>query len=231
MKGLEDNTDRLRHMWDDGRQADLGSAPFADSLQGLDLGCSACLWAAKRVHHRMLKDIKGMKRGSKRAAKVVNALPHSCAGLPKWPRFARLGLVGSVREFVDEESYLNQEVNCGGHEAAGCAACGEHEVFCNGNCTWNNDRCELKSLETSGFAALTGNIVQTKVEQFCGELLASFGDALVNQLSLFSGRVGDFNFGRWLCYDQFRKGLLCSRSRVMSDDDAEEQEETDEEDL
>ena len=32
-------------------------------------------------------------------------------------------------------------VNCGGHEAIACSACGNRENYCNGDCTWKLNQC------------------------------------------------------------------------------------------
>merc|ERR1711990_345387 len=63
------------------------------------------------------------------------------------------------------------EVWCGGHAAQSCAACpqGHGAAWCNGDCAWTNDQCELSGVSCGGHKAST-----------CAECPQGFGEAWCN---------------------------------------------------
>merc|ERR1712224_292784 len=56
-----------------------------------------------------------------------------------------------------------------------------------------------------------------KAKEFCDELMSSFADDVANLIAGHNGRIGEINFERWLCFEQFQKaqGGLCAESQVM----------------
>jgi len=164
-------------------------------LWGLDLGCSACLWSAKRVLFRFSASIRGMKRGKQREPKAREALPQVCEAPPEWPTMGIVGQAGE-REFVDVV------------EAEG---------------TGNSKAVEAGLLKDQG------DLGRLKMIGFCQLLVDAFGEELVEAASIFKGRVGEMKFGRWLCFEQFDKGGLCSAARAASSDGSVDGESEDEE--
>ncbi len=49
-------------------------------------------------------------------------------------------------EVTKDDEPKAKRVSCGNHEASSCADCpqGNGAVWCNGECTWSNEMCQLK---------------------------------------------------------------------------------------
>eukprot|EP00747_Dinoflagellata_sp_TGD_P192250 gnl/TRDRNA2_/TRDRNA2_56827_c0_seq1.p1 gnl/TRDRNA2_/TRDRNA2_56827_c0~~gnl/TRDRNA2_/TRDRNA2_56827_c0_seq1.p1 ORF type:complete len:295 (-),score=70.31 gnl/TRDRNA2_/TRDRNA2_56827_c0_seq1:72-845(-) len=191
--------------WKGGKKEDVKDwlrAKHGKKLWGLDLGCSACLWTAKRVLFHLSKAVKGSggstKAAQARSAKVFETLPKVCGDVPAWPEFGITGEEGQ-REFIDQT------------EAKGK---GHKKVTKTGI---------KKDVEGEGLK---------KTIEFCKAVTSNggFEKDLAELISGHKGRVGEIKFDHFLCYEKFSRGALCKKDQVApaltdeAGDDDDEQE-------